>query len=603
MVVIDQTTYPSHETHQSLYRKGALLPPIRKYRWTFRRNSDLPESAQTINAFAQELSISPILAEILIGRHVDTYEKARAFFRPVFEDLYDPTKMEQLDLAVARIQQALANNDRIMIFGDYDVDGTNGTAMLWKFLKTVDGVVDYFIPDRIKDGYGLSNAGIDHAHKTGTRLLIAVDCGITAVEQVEYAHSLGIDTIICDHHEPGKEIPKAVAVLDALKSSCSYPFKALCGCGVAFKLVQALIMSEFIQSKLVNEPSKLLLEYLQYVALATTADIVPLVSENRTMVKLGLEFINSTPLPGIRALIETSGLTLGKITSGQIVFVLAPRINAVGRLGDANRAVEMLANNSLERALEIAKVMENENFQRRKIDEETFSEAQEIADQYLGVNNNSAIVLHQESWHPGVIGIVASRLVERYYRPTIMLTTVDGIAKGSARSISGFNIYEALKRCEDKIIQFGGHKYAAGLTVELSRLDEFRDAFNQVASELLTEDLLTPSIFIDSEVQLSDLTPKFIRVLSQFAPFGPENMRPVFAVRGVEVVGQPRIVGKDHLRFKVRSNTHVVDAIGFNLGYLLDRVQNGNKIDIAFSLDEGEFAGEIVPQLKVRDIK
>jgi single-stranded-DNA-specific exonuclease len=573
MVVIDQTTYPSHETHQSLYRKGALLPPIRKYRWTFRRNSDLPESAQTINAFAQELSISPILAEILIGRHVDTYEKARAFFRPVFEDLYDPTKMEQLDLAVARI------------------------------LKTVNGIVDYFIPDRIKDGYGLSNAGIDHAHKTGTRLLIAVDCGITAVEQVEYAHSLGIDTIICDHHEPGKEIPKAVAVLDALKSSCSYPFKALCGCGVAFKLVQALIMSEFIQSKLVNEPSKLLLEYLQYVALATTADIVPLVSENRTMVKLGLEFINSTPLPGIRALIETSGLTLGKITSGQIVFVLAPRINAVGRLGDANRAVEMLANNSLERALEIAKVMENENFQRRKIDEETFSEAQEIADQYLGVNNNSAIVLHQESWHPGVIGIVASRLVERYYRPTIMLTTVDGIAKGSARSISGFNIYEALKRCEDKIIQFGGHKYAAGLTVELSRLDEFRDAFNQVASELLTEDLLTPSIFIDSEVQLSDLTPKFIRVLSQFAPFGPENMRPVFAVRGVEVVGQPRIVGKDHLRFKVRSNTHVVDAIGFNLGYLLDRVQNGNKIDIAFSLDEGEFAGEIVPQLKVRDIK
>jgi single-stranded-DNA-specific exonuclease len=263
----------------------------------------------------------------------------------------------------------------------------------------------------------------------------------------------------------------------------------------------------------------------------------------------------------------------------------------------------MLANNSLERALEIAKVMEIENFQRRKIDEETFIEAQEIADQYLGVNNNSAIVLHQESWHPGVIGIVASRLVERYYRPTIMMTTVDGIAKGSARSISGFNIYEALKRCENKIIQFGGHKYAAGLTVELGRLDEFRDAFNQVASELLTEDLLTPSIFIDSEVQLSDLTPKFIRVLSQFAPFGPENMRPVFAVRDVEVVGQPRIVGKDHLRFKVRSNTHVVDAIGFNLGYLLDRVQNGNKIDIAFSLDEGEFAGEIVPQLKVRDIK
>jgi single-stranded-DNA-specific exonuclease len=346
-----------------------------------------------------------------------------------------------------------------------------------------------------------------------------------------------------------------------------------------------------------------LLDYLQYVTLATTADIVPLVNENRIMVKLGLELINSIPVPGIRALIETSGLSPGKISSGQIVFVLAPRINAVGRIGDANRAVEMLASNSFDRAVQIAKVMEDENFQRRKIDEETFIQAQEIVERYLNADNDSAIVLHQETWHPGVIGIVASRLVERYYRPTIMMTTVDGVAKGSARSVSGFNIHEALKRCEDKLIQFGGHKYAAGLTVELDRLDEFRDAFKQVAAELLTENLLTPEIHIDAEIQLSDLTPKFIKVLSQFAPFGPENMRPVFIVRCIEVIGQPRIVGKNHLRFKVRSNTHVVDAIGFNLGHLLSRVQNGKKVDVAFSLDEGEFAGETVPQLKVRDIK
>jgi single-stranded-DNA-specific exonuclease len=519
------------------------------------------------------------------------------------EDLHDPFLMNHMDAAVKRISQAILNNEHIVVYGDYDVDGTDSTAMLWKFLKDGGANVSYFIPDRIKDGYGISTAGIDHVHDAGATLLIAVDCGITAVQQVEYAHSLGIEVVICDHHEPGNEIPNAAAVLDALKPSCSYPFKYLCGCGVAFKLIQALALSEPMRSKLGEDAPKHLLDYLQYVTLATTADIVPLVNENRVMVKLGLELINSIPVPGIRALIETSGISLGRISSGQIVFVLAPRINAVGRIGDANRAVEMLASDSYDRAVQIARVMENENFERRKIDEETFLQAQEIVEKFLEADNDSAIVLHQEAWHPGVIGIVASRLVERYYRPTIMLTTVDGVAKGSARSISGFNIYEALKRCENKLIQFGGHKYAAGLTVELDKVDEFREAFKQVAAELLTEDLLTPEIKIDAEVQLSDLTPKFIRVLSQFAPFGPENMRPVFAARSVEVLGQPRIVGKNHLRFKVRSNTHVVDAIGFNLGHLLSRVQNGSKIDVAFSLDEGEFAGETVPQLKIRDVK
>ena len=580
------------------------MSPIREYRWTLRRDTNAtPEIIQVAQSLAQELSISPILTEILVSRGIETFEKARSFFRPSMEDLYDPFIMNDMDATVKRISRAILNNEIILVYGDYDVDGTDSTAMLWKFLKDSGANVRYFIPDRIKDGYGISTAGIDHVRGTGATLLIAVDCGITAVQQVEHARSYGIDVIICDHHEPGNEIPNAAAVLDALKPSCSYPFKYLCGCGVAFKLIQALAASEPIRSKLGEDAPKRLLDYLQYVTLATTADIVPLVNENRVMVKLGLELINSIPVPGIRALIETSGLSLGRISSGQIVFVLAPRINAVGRLGDANRAVEMLASDSYDRAVQIARVMEDENFQRRKIDEETFLQAQEIVEKFLEADNDSAIVLHQEAWHPGVIGIVASRLVERYYRPTIMMTTVDGVAKGSARSISGFNIHEALKRCEDKLIQFGGHKYAAGLTVELDRLDEFRDAFKQVAAELLTEDLLTPEIKIDAEVQLSDLTPKFIRVLSQFAPFGPENMRPVFAARSVEVLGQPRIVGKNHLRFKVRSNTHVVDAIGFNLGHLLSRVQSGNKIDIAFSLDEGEFAGETVPQLKIRDVK
>jgi single-stranded-DNA-specific exonuclease len=580
------------------------VSPIREYRWTLRRDtSTTPEMMQTALSLSQELSISPILTEILVTRGIDTYEKARAFFRPSMEDLHDPFIMNQMAAAVQRISQAIMKGERMVVFGDYDVDGTDSTAMLWKFLKDAGANVSYFIPDRVKDGYGLSIAGIDHVRDEGATLLIAVDCGITAVQQVETARSYGIDVVICDHHEPGNEIPNGVAVLDALLPSCPYPFKYLCGCGVAFKLIQALVTSEPIRSKLGEEAPKRLLDYLQYVTLATTADIVPLVNENRIMVKLGLELINSIPVPGIRALIETAGLSLGRISSGQIVFVLAPRINAVGRLGDANRAVEMLASDSYDRAGQIARVMEDENFQRRKIDEETFAQAQEIVEKFLEADNDSAIVLHQEAWHPGVIGIVASRLVERYYRPTIMMTTVDGVAKGSARSISGFNIHEALKRCEDKLIQFGGHKYAAGLTVELDKVDEFRDAFKQVAAELLTQELLTPEIRIDAEVQLSDLTPKFIRVLGQFAPFGPENMRPVFATRGVEVLGQPRIVGKNHLRFKVRSNTHVVDAIGFNLGHLLSRVRSGSKVDVAFSLDEGEFAGETVPQLKIRDVK
>jgi single-stranded-DNA-specific exonuclease len=580
------------------------LSPIREYRWSFGKETDItPENTQISLSLSQELSISPILTKILVSRGIDTFEKARAFFRPSMEDLHDPFLMSHMDAAVQRITQAIVKNEHIVVFGDYDVDGTDSTAMLWKFLKDVGTNVDYFIPDRVKDGYGISTAGIDHVREVGATLLIAVDCGITAIQQVEQARTNGIDVIICDHHEPGNEVPHAVAVLDALQPSCPYPFKYLCGCGVAFKLIQALTTSEPIRSKLGDDAPKRLLDYLQYVTLATTADIVPLVNENRIMVKLGLELINSIPVPGIRALIETSGLSLGRISSGQIVFVLAPRINAVGRLGDANRAVEMLASDSYDRAVQIARVMENENFQRRKIDEETFLQAQEIVEKFLEADNDSALVLHQEAWHPGVIGIVASRLVERYYRPTIMMTTVDGVAKGSARSISGFNIHDALKRCEDKLIQFGGHKYAAGLTVELDKVDEFRDAFKQVAAELLTEDLLIPEIKVDAEVQLSDLTPKFIRVLSQFAPFGPENMRPVFAARGVEVLGQPRIVGKNHLRFKVRSNTHVVDAIGFNLGHLLSRVKSGSKVDVAFSLDEGEFAGETVPQLKIRDVK
>jgi len=507
-------------------------------------------------------------------------------------------------LAVERIIQAVRSGETITVYGDYDVDGTNGTALLFTFLQSLNARVGFYIPERLKEGYGISHAGIARARELETRLLVAVDCGITAHEQVEYAKTLGMDVIICDHHEPGERVPAAYAVLDPLKRDCKYPFKHLSGCGVAFKLIQALFTHEFVQTRLGGESLEALASYLDFVALATTADIVPLTGENRTLVKLGLELINARPRPGIRALIESSGLTMGKINSGNIVFVIAPRINAVGRLGDARRAVELLTCPSPGEANTLARVFEEENRNRRKLDEDTFLEAQVLAEQLFDVESDSAIILHQGSWHPGVIGIVASRLVERYYRPTIMMTTVDGVAKGSARSVVGFDIYQALRRCEDKLLQFGGHRYAAGLTVDLDRVEEFKEAFAVVAKELLTEELRVPVIVVESEIDVADITPRFIKILSEFAPYGPDNPRPVFAMRGVQLSGPPRVVGNKHLKLKIRKGGRVLDAIAFNMGEMAERIpRNGAMLDIAFSLDESEFAGEAVPQLKIRDLK
>lgn len=584
------------------------MKPIREYRWKYRNadtsGSGSPEREGLVKRLSDELTISPILAEILVNRGIDTFEKARSFFRPSMEDLHDPTLMDGMQAAVERIAKAIASNETIVVYGDYDVDGTSGAALLWSFLSKTGVNVRYFIPDRVREGYGLSNAGIEHAKQFGTTLLIAIDCGITALKQVEFSRSLGIEVIICDHHEPGDPLPRAVAVLDALKPLCQYPYKFLSGCGVGFKLVQALSEDSFIRSRLGSDCDSLLLSYLQYVTLATIADIVPLTNENRTMVKLGLELINTTPLPGIRALIETSGLKVGRVNAGQVVFVLAPRINAVGRLGDAMRSVELLTCNSYEKAVTLAQVMEEENRNRRRIDEDTFAKAQEYIEQNLDIEQNHAIVLHQDGWHPGVIGIVASRIVERYYRPAVMMTTIDGVAKGSARSVAGFDIYQALKKCEDKVIQFGGHKYAAGLTVELNKIDEFRAAFYKVANETLPKELLTPEIAIDADLDVAELTPKFVRVLSQFAPFGPDNMRPVFSTRNVEIYGQVRIVGKNHLKFKVKKNSRTIDAIGFNLGDLLERTLQGQAgLHLAFSLDENDYEGTMMPQLKIRDLK
>ncbi len=407
----------------------------------------------SVQRLTDSLNISPILARLLVIRDIKTFNQAKQFFRPSIESLYDPFLMDQMESATTRVITALTQNQKICIYGDYDVDGTCATALLYMFLKELDANVEFYIPRRLEEGYGISTTAIDIVKEKGTNLMIAVDCGITAITETDYANQLGIDVIICDHHQPKEDIPKAFAVLDPLKPGCNYPFKYLSGAGVAFKLAQGLC--ERIGKR------GLPLKYLDLVALAGAADIVPLIDENRILVNEGLNQVNVNPRPGIEALIEMGRLQTGQLTSGQIVFTLAPRINAVGRLGDAERAVNLLIATNKKEALKLAEVLETENYERRKIDVDTFD-------------------LHSEHWHPGVIGIVASRLVEKYYRPSVLLTTIDGIAKGSARSINGFNIYEALQKCDDLLLHFGGHQAAAGLALEVNKIDEFRIRLNEV---------------------------------------------------------------------------------------------------------------------------
>lgn len=569
----------------------------RDHRWTI---ADAP-SSDTVGRLAKEINVPEPIAKVLILRGIDSYDTAKAYFRPTLDQLHDPFLLSDMVKATARIIKALQSHERILIFGDYDVDGTNGASMLYLFFRELGADVSCYVPDRIKEGYGVSRPGIDKAHADKVNLFISIDCGITAVDQVAYARTLGIDVIICDHHEPGPVLPNAIAVLDPIKVGDPYPFKYLSGCGVGFKLIQGLAQ------KLGKEA--IIPSYLDFVTLASTADIVPLTGENRILVRHGLEVLNKSPRPGIKALIDSANLKVGGISSGNIVFVLAPRINAVGRLGDAMRAVELMISTDPEEAAKLAQVLEEENVNRRKIDEDTFVEAQQLADALLDLEGDPALVLHQDDWHPGVIGIVASRMVERYYKPSIMLATVDGVAKGSARSVSGFDIYKALLKCKDQIIQFGGHKYAAGLTVELSRLDEFRTAFNDAVRELMSQDLKNPELYIDTEISLSDVTPRFARILDEFAPFGPGNMRPTFVARGLEVVGAPRVVGKNHLRFKVRQNGYILDAIGFGLGHLLPRLTPGRQdIECVFCVEQNDYnpsggpARDPIIQLKIKDV-
>jgi single-stranded-DNA-specific exonuclease len=562
-------------------------------RWNLRK----PESGMAVKSLADSLNISEVLASLLYHRNIKTFLQAKSFFRPSPASLHDPFLMDGMETATSRLIKALTENELIYIYGDYDVDGTCSTALLYLFLKELDANVNYYIPKRLTEGYGLSKQGIEYISNKGATLLITVDCGITAIEETELANSLGMDVIICDHHQPKDKLPPAVAVLDPLKPSCNYPFKYLSGAGVALKLAQGV--SDRIGKR--NLP----LQYLDFVALAGAADIVPLIDENRILVREGLKLINENPRPGISALLKSSGLDPGNLNSGQIVFTIAPRINAVGRLGDADRAVELFITDNFDKAMALAEVLESENYNRRKIDEDTFNCALDIVES-LNIQDNTPIVLHQDSWHPGVIGIVASRLVEKYYRPTIMLTTVDGVAKGSARSISNFNIYDALKNCEDVLLQFGGHKAAAGLAIEVDKIDAFRAKFTEVVKTKISLSDLLPEITIDAVVKFSELTPKFFRILDQFSPFGPENMRPVFLSEKVILTSAPRIVGNNHLILSLKQENcdKVFDCIGFNLGYFYESISSNNcYIDIVYSADQTIREGRIFPQLKLKDLK
>ncbi|MDZ7625326.1 MAG: single-stranded-DNA-specific exonuclease RecJ [Ignavibacteriaceae bacterium] len=552
----------------------------------------------SVQRLTDSLNISPILARLLVLRDIKTFNQAKQFFRPSLDSIHDPFLMDEMESATTRVITALTENQKICIYGDYDVDGTCATALLYMFLKELDANVEFYIPRRLEEGYGLSTAAIDIVKEKGTNLMIAVDCGITAITETDYANSLGIDVIICDHHQPKEEIPKAFAVLDPLKPGCSYPFKYLSGAGVAFKLAQGLC--ERIGKR------GLPLKYLDLVALAGAADIVPLIDENRILVNEGLNQVNLNPRPGIEALIEMGRLQTGQLTSGQIVFTLAPRINAVGRLGDAERAVNLLIATNKKDALKLAEVLETENYERRKIDVDTFEAAKELVDSQIDLDEELAIVLHSEHWHPGVIGIVASRLVEKYYRPSVLLTTIDGIAKGSARSINGFNIYEALQKCNDLLLHFGGHQAAAGLALEVDKIDEFRIRLNEVLKSSITSEDLSEEISIDSKIRFSEITPKFLRILEQFSPFGPGNLRPVFLSESVHIANVPRIVGNNHLvaNFKQSGTDKVFDAIGFNMGDHYDMIkQNNCELDIIFSVDKTIRDSRIFPQLKLKDIK
>ncbi|WP_347373517.1 single-stranded-DNA-specific exonuclease RecJ [Aequorivita sp. Q41] len=561
-------------------------------RWTLKPKPD----NEKVKSLSKTLKVEPIIASLLVQRGIETFKEAEKFFRPNLKDLHDPFLMKDMDKAVFRIEKAIENEENILIYGDYDVDGTTSVALLSSYLKSYYPNISTYIPDRYDEGYGISYKGIDFAADNDFSLIIALDCGIKAIEKVAYASEKNIDFIICDHHRPGKEIPNAMAVLDPKREDCEYPYKELCGCGVGFKLVQALAGKRGLEIKD-------LLLYLDLVATAIAADIVPITEENRILAYYGLKVINSNPRAGMLAILKQ--VKKETLTITDVVFIIAPRINAAGRMKHGNHAVTLLTETAIEKAEAYAAEIEVFNTNRREADKQITEEAlqQIIANKE---ENRKTTVVYQENWHKGVIGIVASRLTETYYRPTLVFTKSGEKLAASARSVTGFDVYNALESCSEHIEQFGGHMYAAGLTLLEKNYVKFKNEFERVVSETIDTQLLTPEIRIDSEINLSDISPKFFRILKQFAPFGPGNMTPTFMTQNVLDIGFGKCVGEDktHLRLVVKQgNSKEFTGIGFGMGEKHAIACNGKAFKAAYCIDENDWQGTVSLQLRLKDIK
>ncbi|WP_339655922.1 single-stranded-DNA-specific exonuclease RecJ [Flavobacterium frigidarium] len=561
-------------------------------RWTIK-----PEpSNEKINHLAQALNVEDFVATLLVQRGIETFEEAKAFFRPSLDHLHDPFLMKDMDKAVERIEKAIANQERILVFGDYDVDGTTAVSLVSSYLKSYYPDIATYIPDRYLEGYGVSYKGIDFAEDNGFTLIIALDCGIKSIDHVAYAKAKQIDFIICDHHRPGAQLPEAAAVLDPKRSDCNYPYDELCGCGVGFKLIQALGSRK-------GETIDDLIPYLDLVATAIAADIVPMTGENRVLAYFGLQVINAEPRPGIKALVHQVKKKTLDITD--VVFIIAPRINAAGRIKHGNHAVELLTEFDFDQAQQFASEIEQYNSDRKDLDKQITKEAlaQIIENQET---EKFTSVVFQEDWHKGVIGIVASRLIETYYRPTLVFTKSGDKYAASARSVKGFDVYNALEACSEHLEQFGGHMYAAGMTILPENYPAFKAAFEKQVKDTIQPEMLTPEIEIDAEINFADITPKFFRILKQFEPFGPQNMTPTFLTKNVIDTGYGKTMGKDdeHLRLFVKQNSSEgLAAIGFGLGNKIALTKDQQPFEIAYCIDENEWNGNITTQLRLKSLR
>ncbi|WP_199736845.1 single-stranded-DNA-specific exonuclease RecJ [Fibrisoma montanum] len=571
-------------------------------RWITKPFPNSPAQRVAIESLTQSLNISPFLASLLVQRGIHTFEEARSFFRPELGHLHDPFLMKDMDRAIERLKLAFLRQEKILVYGDYDVDGTTSVALFYGFLKTFYPHVDYYIPDRYKEGYGVSKAGIDWAVANEFTLIVSLDCGIKSIDRVTEAWELGIDFIICDHHRPGRgtdgdELPPAAAVLDPKRSDCDYPYKELTGCGVGFKLLQAYCIFE-------NIPLETLFGYLDLVAISIASDIVPITGENRVMAHYGLKVLNQSPRPGVKALIKVAGFTR-ELDITNVVFGLGPRINAAGRIQHARAAVQLMLSHSEEEADQFALEINKHNASRREFDTTMTEQALSMIRRNETMVKAKTTVLYDATWHKGVIGIVASRCIEHFHRPTIILTQSHNKAAGSARSVPGFDVYEAIEECADLLEQFGGHTFAAGMTLPIDNIEAFRRKFEEVVARRISEEHLTPLVEIDLPMDFSEIEPKMVRILKQMAPFGPQNMCPVFMTDDVYMVGLPTIMKEKHLKMTVRQGRsgHTFTAVGFGFAHWADQLSTGEPFSICYQVEENHYGGNISLQLMLRDIK